>query len=291
MADYSDIKKGQGSVYPQDAYDAGGGPSRVEPLITPEKLRKRFLFGIPLISPLDRNQKLEDKDLRDYITRAISKLELATKTTFSPMLRRVRLPFDPNLYYQHIWCEIPHKPVQKVLRLAICSASYQDTPGQNDRYPPGAQIYQIPNQWIDMSYAAHGKVFVNPINPAFSAVGFQSQVQSSGATILQFIGMQGWVPAYWTIECEVGFCSPEGNVPVIANEAIGVEAAILVLDNLIPLFRIASQSLNLDGQGQSTSDTLQQLLKQKRDDLIVERKEIRAALKTYIGANFFASNL
>lgn len=295
MADYNQggdpAKRGQGSVFPIDAIDAGGGPNRVEALLTPGKFRSRFFFGVPLVSPLDPKAKMTDDDLRDYILRGIAQFEQDIRSTVSPVIRRVRLPFDPNLYYNNIWCEVPWKPVQKVLRLAICSASYQDGPQAADRYPSGNQIYKIPNQWIDMSYAPHGKIFVNPINPAFSAVGFTDQMSSSGATILQFIGIQGWVPAYWTIECEVGFCSPEGNVPIIVNEAIGCQAAILLCDNLIPLFRVSSQSLSLDGQGQSATDDLQKLLKQKRDDLEKRYAQLKKDLKTYTGANFFASNI
>jgi hypothetical protein len=291
MADYTDVKKGQGSVYPTDAYDAGGGPDRVEPILTPQVLKDRFLFGIPLVNPFNPKEKVTSAMLRDFIKRGIAQVEMDTKTTVSPVLRRVRLPFDPNLYYNNIWCEIPYKPVQKVLKLAIQSASYKDGPQENDRYPAGNQIYQIPNQWIDMSYAPHGKIFVNPINPAFAAVGFTTAAQTSGATILQFIGIQGWVPAYWTVECEVGFCSPEGNVPVYLNEAIGAKATILLLDTLIPMFRVSSQSLSLDGQGQSASDDMQRLLKQKRDDLVEAYKGYRASIKTHIGANMFVSNI
>lgn len=294
MADFSDplqVKKGTGSVYPISAIDAAGGPDRIEHMLTPAMLRSRFLFGIPLVSPLDPKQKITDKELRDYIKRAVNQVEMDVKTTISPVLHRVRLPFDPRLYYNNIWCEVAQKPINRLIRFAICSASYVDTPGAGDRYPSGAQIFQIPSQWVDMSYAAQGKIFVNPINPAFTAVGFTEAAASSGATILQFIGIQGWVPAYWTLEVEIGFCSQEGNVPVIVNEAVGAKAAILVLDNLIPLFRISNQSLNIDGQGQSTTDDLQRLLKQKRDDLLVEYKAQTKAMKTYIGATFFASNV
>lgn len=291
MADYTDAKRTQGSVFPQDAYDAGGSPVRVEPLLDAEYFVSRFLFGIPLVSPFDPTSKITPEMLRDYINRGIGKFELDTKTTVSPVLRRVRLPFDPNLYYNNIWCEVPWKPVQKVLKLAIVSASYQDGPSKDDRYPLGNQIYAIPTQWVDLSYANHGKIFVNPINPAFAAVGFTTQAASSGATILQFIGVQGWVPAYWSIECEVGLCSQEGNVPVFVNEAVGQAAAILILDNLIPLFRSSSQSLGIDGLSQSSSDEMNRLLSEKRRQLAQDYKESINLIKTHYGIKFFASNV
>lgn len=268
MADFTDVKKPQGSIWPQDAYDAGGGPTRVEPLLSPELLVSRYLFGVPLRSPFDPSKEMTPEMLRDYINRGISKFEMDTKTTVSPVLRRIKLPFDPNLYYNNIWCEIPWKPVTALLKLAIVSASYQDGPTANDRYPGGNQIYQIPNQWVDMSYANHGKIFVNPINPAFAAVGFTQAASSSGATILQFIGIQGWVPAYWMVECQIGLCSSEGNVPIFVNEAVGMAAAIFALDNLIPLFRSSSQSLGIDGLSQSSNDDLNRLLSEKEGSLM-----------------------
>jgi hypothetical protein len=289
-SDLTDAKRPPGSVFPELVYDAAGGIDRIEPVLTPKVLRKRFFFGLPLISPITK-EKITDADIKDYIKRAVNMFEIDAQVEVAPVIRRHRLPFDPSLYHAHIWCEIPNKPVQKVIRLAICSASYSATPQVNDQYPSGAAIYRIPNEWVDMSYASKGKIFVNPINPAFSAIGTSTAVAASGATILQFIGLQGWVPAYWTMECLHGFCSEDGRVPVIVNEAIGARAGIMLLDNLIPLFRTTSQSLGLDGMSQSVTDQLQQLLKQKRDDLLVVYKETVNRIKTITNSKFFASNV
>lgn len=288
--DLSKAKRPPGSHFPELVYDASGAIDRIEPILTPDVLKDRFFFGIPLISPITK-EKLSNRQMKDLIKRAVNLFEADAMVEVMPVIRRHRLPFDPNLYHAHIWCEIPNKPVQKVLRLAICSASYSNTAGENDKYPSGAEIYAIPNEWIDMSYAAKGKIFVNPINPAFSAIGTSTSVAASGATILQFIGIQGWVPAYWTVECLHGLCTEDGNVPVLVNEGIGARAGMLLLDNLIPLYRTTSQSLGIDAMSQSVTDQMNQLLKQKRDDLERSYKEIVSRIKAMTNSKFFASNV
>lgn len=285
-------KKGTGSVLPERAIDASGGIDRVEPVLTGKIFRKRFFFGIPLVSPITR-EKLSDSDLDDYIKRSMNQVELDTKLDIQPVIRRFRLPFDPNLYHQHIHCEIPNKPIQKVIRMAICSASYIYTgePNESSKYPSGAEIYKIPNEWVEMGNALRGILNVNPISPAFSAVGTSTAVAASGATVLQFIGQQGWVPAYWTVECVNGFCSEDGNIPIILNEIIGQKAAIMLIDNLLPLFRIAGQSLGIDGLSQSVNDLSYQLLQTKRQAYDSEYQSNVKKLKTLTGNNILISNV
>ena len=290
--DLTNSKKGTASVYPDGAIDAAGGLTRVEPFLTPSQLKTRFLFGIPLVSPITK-EKLTDEMIQDSIRRAANQLEFDARVDIFPVLKRQRLPFDPNMYYQYIYCEFPNKPIQKVVRLAICSASYQDTDpvNQDAQYPSGAQIYQIPNDWIEMGNARKGRINVIPINPAFTAVSSSDAISGSGSALLTFIGAMGWVPAYWTVEAVTGFCSEDGQIPVIVNELIGQRAAMMLLDNLIPLFRVVSQSLSVDGLGQSNSDQLQQLLKQKRDDLKEAYDAGVQKLKAYVGNKLFSSNV
>jgi hypothetical protein len=142
-----------------------------------------------------------------------------------------------------------------------------------------------------MGNALRGILNVNPINPAFSAVGITTSVAASGATILQFIGQQGWVPAYWTAIVVHGFCSEEGNVPVIVNEAVGTRAAMMLLDNLIPLYKIASQSLQMDGLGQSVSDMSYKLLTDKRVQLEKDYLQQVKKIKMLTANTMFTSNV
>lgn len=283
-------KKLPGSSFPEGAFQASTGVGRVEPFLTAEVLRSRFLFGIPLASPITK-QKITDTDLQDYIKRAANQVEVDAKIEVQPVMKRVRLPFDPALYEKNIWLECPYKPIQKLSRLFIASASYANTPDENAPHPAGAIIYEVPNDWVDLSYASKGRIFVNPINPAFAAVGTAQQAAFSGAGILQFIGMNGYVPAFWTIEALFGFCTEDGKIPVIANEAIGAWAANLVLTNLFPLFRVQGHSLGADGLSQSVTDNFQSLLQAKMQQLQAQYKNNIAQIRAMCGTSIIVSNV
>jgi hypothetical protein len=290
QVDLTQAKKLPGSIYPEGAFSAPSGFGRIEPFLTPESLKTRFLFGLPLVSPITR-AKITDVDLIDYIKRGASQLEVDAKVVVTPVMQRVRLPFDPALYEKNIWLECPYKPMQKLAALYIASASYANTPDQNAPYPAGANIYQVPNDWVDVSYAVKGKIFVNPINPAFAAVGTAQQAAFSGAGILQFIGMNGYVPAFWSIDALFGFCTQDGQVPLVVNEALGAWAAILLLTNLFPLFRATSHSLSADGLGQSSTDALQQLLQAKIEQLKLQYANNVKQIRSLCGTNFTTSNV
>ena len=288
--DFTDAKRGIGSVFPEKVYDSAPGLERIEPFLTAQMLKDRFFMGIPLISPITK-EKITPAHLRDYIKRASSIVEIDSKLDLTQVVRRHRLPFDPNLYRSFICLEIPNKPVNKVLRLAICSASYKYTDQETAQYPAGAEIYRIPNEWVEMGNAIRGILNVNPINPAFSAIGTQTAVAASGAAILQFIGQIGWVPSYWVVECVHGFVSDNGQTPVVMNELLGMKAALLMISNLIPQYQIASQSLNIDGLGQSVNNQMYQLLQYKQQQLQADYDKMLKTLKTMTGNNFLIGNV
>ncbi len=285
-------KKGIGAVWPQNAIASLPGLNRYEPFLTPQKFLKKFMFGIPLKSPVNGDVITKD-DIKDYIQRAANIWELDSKINIVPVIKRFKLPFDPNMYYQFIYLEIPDKPIQQVISFAITAASYTQTGSQNERnkYPRGAEIYDIPMEWVEMGNAIRGIVQVNPINPAFSAIGVNSSITASGATILQFIGQQGWVPSYWNLECIIGMGSVDGQVPLPINEAVGLRATMMILDNLIPQYRFANQSLSLDGEGQSVTDNFYLLLKQKRDQAQVDYEHIVQKMKALTSSKVFSSNV
>jgi hypothetical protein len=288
--DLSNAKRLTGSIFPEAVFDASSGLERVEKFITPEMLRKRFLWGFPLISPITK-EKITETDLLDYITRAANLFESDAKVEVSPVAKRVRAPFDPNLYEKDIWVECPYKPIQKIVQMFLASASYVNTPQQNDQYPSGAQIYIIPNEWIDPSYAVKGKVFVNPINPAFAAIGTGQAAASAGANILQFVGLMGWVPAFWTLEVICGLCSEDGQAPALVNEAVGRKAAILLLTNLYPLYKVTSSGLGIDGMSQSVSDQTANFIQAKINQLTEEYKVIVKQIKVVCGVTGIVSNV
>ena len=301
MADLSKAKKPIHGHWPERVIQSAPGIERFEELMTPKKLKSRFFLGLPLTSPLT-GEKITPSDMKEAIMRACNILETDIRTEIMPTIKRHRLPFDAELYSRFIHLEIPHKPIQKVLALQICSSSYLQNgqepgstplPGQppeiNPRYPNGDVLYTIPVEWIDMANANRGILNVNPFSPAFTAVGVATTPSASPLTA--FLGQLRFVPGFWNVTVLSGLGCEDGTVPVYVNEVVGCKAAILLLDNLIPLYRIASQSLGADGLSQSVNDLGYQLLKQKRDDLEVKYKEYCKTLKSLTGNTLFVSNV
>lgn len=288
-SDFTNSKKGTHSVYPQSAIDTANGIDRVEPLLSTREFRDRFTFGFPLVSPLTK-EEVTNKMIKTYINRAANLFEFEAQIDVAPVIRRHRLPFDPNLYRERIFLEVPNKPIQNVIQLAIISAGYSEEE-EAKKYPSGGEIYTIPRTWIEMGNANRGALNVNPINPAFSAATFTSAASASGAGILQFIGQTGWVPAFWQVECVHGIGTADGKVPTWVNEAIGSRAMMLLIQDLLPLFRIQSQSLSADGLSQSVSNSTPQLLQMKFTELEKNYNAIVKRSKTMYNNKFFSSNV
>lgn len=315
--DYS--KKGIGSVYPEKVIDAAPSMDRIEPFLTADLFESRFLFGIPLVSPLTK-QKMTKDQLKDAITRAANRFEIDTKVDIFPVIRRYKLPFEHAQYQQYIYLEIPNKPIQQVCSLTIRSASYSQsgqpfqiqspaasaypppfTPptsqpqpndtAEDDKYPAGNIIYSIPNEWIEMANASRGILNVNPLNPAFNSIGIDSQFAGAGSIPLHFLGQHRMVPAYWVVEALIGIGTQEGQVPVAVNEAVGAMATILVLDLLIPGFRISSQSLGIDNLSQSVNDNLMNLLTQKRQNAVDDYNRLCKQFKMMTSNKVFSTNV
>ena len=296
MAKTKDAKKGTGGVFPEHAIEAKGQYAMVEPLLDGAQLKRMYFFGIPMVSPVTK-EKLCDDDLDDFVKRGLNIFAAECQIDVFPTIRRHRLSFDPALYHQHIFLEIPNKPIQKVIRLAICSSNYRDMRDvdgnleQDKRFPSGGSIYSIPNDWIEMGNAPRGIINVIPLSPAFSAIGTATAVGAAGGTILQLIGQQGWVPAFWTCECLHGIMRDDGSVPVIINEAIAARSAMLLLENLLPLYRATSQSMGMDGLNQSVSDNMLNLLQTKRDLAEKTYEALVKRLKAMYSIKFFSGNV
>ncbi len=312
-------KKGMGSVYPERVIDAAPSMDRIEPFLTADVFKSRFLFGIPLMSPLTKEVLTKDQ-LADAVTRAANRFEVEAKVDIFPVVRRFKLPFEKATYNQYIYLEIPNKPVQQILELTIRSASYSESGGQfqaqrpsnspygpvftppapqpqpydkneDEKYPRGNIIYSIPNEWIEMANATRGIINVNPMNPAFNSIGIDSQFAGAGSIPLAFLGSTQMVPAYWVVEALIGMGTMEGQVPVAINEAVGAMATVLILDMLIPAFRISSQSLGIDNLSQSVNDNLMNLLTAKRQNALDDFNKLCKHFKMMTSNKIFSTNV
>jgi hypothetical protein len=279
MADYTNSKSGPGVVFPDNAVETSW--NRVEPLVKPEQVKSRHLFGIPLVSamkdPLTGKAQVYTDDLiRDTIDRAVGLAETETGLDIFPIRNKEKQPFDRNEYQSFGYMRLERRPVASVEVLSI-------TP------PNGNNLYSVPLEWIETAYLPKGQINLIPIGNAI-AYGSVAQVGSGGALFLNVLGAQGWVPAFWQVEYTSGF--PDGMIPKPINELIGVIAAMEILSALGATYgKSQSHSLGIDGLSQSISTPGPQIFKNRYDELAEKRQKLVKKLKTQYGLNLFSGNV
>src|ERR1044072_6713485 len=120
MADYSDSKPILGSVYPEGPIESPW--QHLEPLLTPEQLRARFLFGVPLVSatksPIDGTQQVMSDDLlQDLIQGAVEEVELRCHIRITPQQVKTQLAYDRPDFMSYGFFKLPYRPIASVERL------------------------------------------------------------------------------------------------------------------------------------------------------------------------------
>ena len=262
MADRTNAKAANSSAYPVKAIDASSF-QRVEPFLTPKLFLSRFLKGIPLKSPITK-EEYSKEELQDYIQQSMNLVEMESQLDIAPVQRRHRLPFHRDQYQEFIFIEIPNKPILSVDELGIRTSN--DT-----------NIYTFPQEWIDPANFIDGKINVIPLSPAIAGNvnGFQSP--SAGGGFLVMIGLSEHIPAYWEVKCTTGFTLKTG-VPMILNRLIGLKTACMVLTNLINQFQYSSFSLGIDGVSQSQTTQAPQLYQNTRDQYEKEYADLMSQI-------------
>ena len=275
MSNISDGKRWR-QIYPVRANETSKNFKRCEPLLTETLLVERFLFGIPLVSPITK-QKITKKQLKDHIVRAINEVETDFRIDIMPVEYNEHLPFDRSEYDAWIRIALPQKPVSTILEMAIKTADDQN-------------IYTIPPEWIDTVNLVRGVINVVPLNSALGQSTITGGGQAFGGSIfITAFGGFPWVPALWFISYITGF--EEGQVPVIVNEAIGIYAAVELLSSLQAQYSQQSASLSYDGISQATSSPGPKRYQDRIDFLQAKLKKIEGKLKMKYGHRIFSNNV
>jgi hypothetical protein len=226
------------AMYPVHAQKTSGIFQRVEPLLTPEQFRSRFLKFIPIF--ILNGDTLSDDDLRDRIYLASNAVELDLKTTISREARKEKLPFKQEDYKAYIHLTAEQGPIVSIEQLAIVSADKND-------------IFQIPSEWIETANFAKRIINVIPLLAAYGVNSVQGAVGNAGIAFLTVIDGLNWVPAYWQIQYTTGISNTEGKIPTVVNELIGCVAALDILSMIMLMLVTTSQSQTQDGLSQASS--------------------------------------
>jgi hypothetical protein len=278
--DYSKSKNTLGKLVPENAI--GSVWNRYEPLITPEQLRTRHLFGIPLVSRAKdvytgKPMVMTDDVLRDMIVRAVSLVEVEGNFDIMPVKYREKTGFDRNAFDSFGYMELKRRPVASVDRLSVTPSNQVD-------------VYVVPQDWVEASGFQRGQVNIVPLTIAFTNGGFIPSQSAGGAAFLSILGAKGWIPAYWQIEYTTGF--PDGALPRDLNELIGVVAAIETLSLLATTDADAnSRSIGIDGMSQSVSSAGPQKYQARIEVLTAKKQMLIDKFKGRFALKMFSSHV
>lgn len=294
MADYKSTKPQTTHNYPQKATRGGvSGFERVQPFITPERMRNEFLFGIPLKSFLT-GQVMSDETLKSLIARAAAQVELKCKIDIFPVQRLIRQDFDYTKYSQGFnqmnlgWA--PLKSLEEVaIRLVNSTVYYDGQSNQND--PEGELIYAFPLSWVNLAYGYKGVLNFTPIQTVYGGTGMAGGINSSGggmgpggaATLMTAMSRTRLFPSFWSIKATFGF--DENAIPSPLNDLIGYTAALEVLSLLGITNWATSKSISIDAASQSVSGPGPQIFALRITQLEEKKKDLEDLIKKRFTAN------
>jgi hypothetical protein len=277
MADYSNSRPSVGSIYPVGAQDAQQW-LRVEPLLTPANLKTNFLLGIPLVSyfphPVTgKREELTEEDLKSYISRAVSVVELETGLTLFPVQYKEKHPYDMNFWRSNAHVRVKQRPVTSVENFSFQAAN-------------GADLLVINNSWIELGQGHQGQINLIPILPsvATNAVPASMPAASGAGYLSLFVGGPFWVPSVVNVVYTCGY--PDGRFPRVINEIVGITAAIDILSSLAATYRSGSYSMSVDGISQSQSTPGPQLFDPRIKQLTEKRAFLIERIKEIYGLKF-----
>jgi hypothetical protein len=271
--DYSQSKTYGTKAYPVNAEHTTDLLQRIEPMLTPEKLVSRYLKGIDL-------SQYSPEDLKDKIMLAMNNVEAMTGLILTKTQFKERVAYDRDLYRSFIFTKTNKGPVLSVERLAVVSSD-------------GTRIFDVPAHWVEMGKAFMRQISVIPLLTVFNASGLeQGKANNAGLIFLQAINAYHWVPSFWEITYTAGVCHKDGQMPIVINELIGMEAAIEILGALQTLVTVGSQSIGQDGISQSSGLKNGGNIYQTRiEELEVKKQALMKKIKAINHQKYFLSNI
>lgn len=283
MTDFSNAKAGP-KLYPMNAIEADF--QRMEPLISPELLIRRFLMGVDLSSQMLKDPftgqpvRWTPDMVKDIIDGAMQTAELELRINLRPVVVREKQAFDRFAYKSYGFFKLRQPPVSKIVSVGVVP-------------PNGETVYSMPLEWVETAYAPTGQINIIPMTAAqvggTSTTGiFPGQSANGGAFYLTVVQQAGWVPAYWQVEYVSGFC--DGQVPRVVNDLVGVIAAMDILSQVATTYaKVQSHSLGIDGLSQSVSTPGPQIFAQRLEELEKRKEVLINKLKGMFGKKILAT--
>lgn len=237
MASGNGVTGGKDGLVFDNTYNVKG-----EPLVTVNKLKQVYLFGLNIVDPSTGNE-IPDDVYQQYIDNAVSMFEHYLDISISPVKNHIEYKdYRLNDYAEWGYYQLNNYP-------ALCLRKIELVYFRDENGDPEV-VQTIPNNWVRLQ-AHDGIVRLIP-NARFPA---NLQISQTGAYFPEILRTQ-FVPHLWQITYDYGFDT--GCIPTLLNQAISTAAAIQALTvggNLVLGAGIAGSSISLDGLSQSIQTT------------------------------------
>lgn len=263
-------------AYPVLASSTTGLLTRVEPVLTPAKLKSRYLKGI--LDKLPAGVSYSNDELKDQINMAINELETELKVPVFAEKFKERLPFDYNLYRSYIHLRTQNGPILSIDSLGIVSANREN-------------IFRLPAEWIDTGLFHQRQINVIPLLAAYGVNSVTGSIANAGIAFLTVLGGLGWVPSYWEVDITVGLCKEPGQVPIVVNNLIGIYAALNILSTIAPNNSNTSISIGQDGISQASSNPGPAIFQTRINELEGKKRILLKQLQRIFGQKFYITNI
>lgn len=257
------------------------GFSRYMPLPTPETMRRRSLFGIPLRSYLT-HEEVSDQTLQDYINEAVSEIEHTLDLYITPVTFEERHDYSREMQFWSFGViKTYHSPILNVEK-------YQLTFNNGIGIPGSLPLVDIPLEFIHVQ-PQDGTVQLVPAQ-GVTISGFIVSIYSG----LGYHAFNSQAISYWPgavfLKYRAGF--EKHRVPALLVSLIENLAAYRFLSSLgFLLFPYNSTSVGIDGTSQSVSTPGPAFLQQRLSELEkIYTREMEAA-KGYYQKRFLIDTL
>lgn len=282
MADYTKSKPTHGGQYVEGETESPW--DRLEPLVSPDLVVARHLFGIPLVSatrnPITGKVDVMTPELiKDLIEGAVSELELEIGIQIMPVQVSERLPFDRNEFESFGFFRLPQRPIASIEALRIESSD-------------GTNFFEFPLNWIETGNLAYGQINILPLSPANTNFNFASLSGGGPAGLIYMTMLKNlpWLPSYFTCVYTAGF--KDGKLPRVLNEIIGAHTAIHILSLLAATHaKTTSTSLGIDGLSQSVGTPGPALFESRIKDLTEKKQKLVNKFKKQVGLGIIVGNV
>jgi hypothetical protein len=199
-----------------------------EPLLTPEQLKARYLFGIDLSDA--QGNEMPTETIQHQINAAMSYIEHKLDIVIKPTTFLERYDYRAVDYSEFNFLQLKKRPAIEVTSMKA-------------KFPANRELVNYPKEWFVLEKET-GQVQLSPVEGTFSGL----IVTAGGQYVPLIYGTKASWPHLFEIEYTAGFCADK--IPVIINEMIGLQASIglfEILGDIVMGAGVSSENVSLDG--------------------------------------------